>query len=93
MAPTGSDGESGMDEGQATEPEPETEAGVERAAEELRKRFANGGCMARVPEFSALLTDVSYEQTLEALRRLTDDGVAELECLADGTLVFYFPRR
>ena len=82
-----------MDEREPIETGGEGEAAVERAAEELRKRFANGGCMARVPEFAALLTDVSYEQTLEALRRLTDDGVAELECLADGTLVFYFPRR
>lgn len=82
-----------MDEPQPAESGGEADLTIERAADELRKRFANGGCMARVSQFAALLAEVSEEQTLEALRRLADDGVAELECLADGTLVFYFPRR
>lgn len=66
---------------------------VQRVMDELRRRFAGVGCVARPREYAGLLNDAAGELVLEALRRLADEGVAELECLADGSLVFHFPRR
>ncbi len=59
---------------------------------ELRRRFRGLGCLARTADFARLFPSQPHQAVEEALHRLCDHGVAEMDCLADGSLAFYFPR-
>lgn len=69
------------------------EAEIARVQAELMRRFAGSGCVARSRDFARLIVPLPSEEADEALYRLCDEGVAEMEYLSDGASVLYFPRR
>jgi hypothetical protein len=69
------------------------QAEVERLQVELKRRFAGGGCIARVPDIARLFPPAQAGSVEEALYRLCEEGVGEMDCLRDGALIVHFPRR
>ena len=65
---------------------------VSRAQEELRRRFARSGCMARPGEYALTLRGLALDSVEEALHRLWQEDQVEMNCLPDGSLIFFFPR-
>lgn len=69
------------------------ETAIQSVASELKRRFERSGSMARVQEFANLFPRSTASAVTEALHRLCEEQVAEINCLSDGGLVFQFPRR
>ena len=69
------------------------ESQVLAAQAELKRRFGGIGCLARTSDFLRLFPGVDAAAVEEALHSLCDEGIAELECLGDGSFAFHFPRR
>jgi hypothetical protein len=68
------------------------EAEVLKAQDDLRRRFAkSGGCMARSDDFARLYPSIEPQWVDEALHRLAEEGIAQMQCLPDGSFVFHFP--
>jgi hypothetical protein len=66
---------------------------IQSVASELKRRFERTGCMARIGDFAQLFPRSPLGAVNEALHRLCEEQVAEINCLSDGGLVFQFPRR
>jgi hypothetical protein len=66
---------------------------IQSVASELKRRFERTGCMARIADFAQLFPRSPVGAVTEALHRLCEEQVAEINCLSDGGLVFQFPRR
>lgn len=85
-----------------------TVGNIDRLQSLLRRRFAGGGCFARASDLAQLplevlpgtepplnlpaLAELRSEWVEEALHGLWEQGSVEIHSLADGTLLYRFPR-